>query len=46
MRERQGIAPEEPLERDDGRGHDREPYEREGGLAAGEAGVEEAGGHT
>ena len=43
VREGKRVAPEEPLEGDDGRRHDREPYERECGLAAGEAGVEKAG---
>jgi hypothetical protein len=44
VREGQRIAPEEPLEGDDGGGHDGEPDEGEGGLAPCEARVEEAGG--
>lgn len=36
------VTPEEPLERDYGRGHDGEPDEREGRLASGQAGVEES----
>lgn len=41
--EGQRVSPEEPLEGYDADGHDREPYQREGGLAASETGVEEAG---
>lgn len=37
VREGQRVAPEEPLEGDDGGGHDGEPDEGEGGLPAGEA---------
>ena len=40
----QRIAPEEPLEAGDARGHDGEPYQREGRFASSKSGVEEAGG--
>jgi len=40
--EGQGITPEEPLKGDDADRHQGEPDEREGGLAAGEARIEES----
>jgi hypothetical protein len=40
--EGQGVAPEEPLEGDDGGRHHGQPDEHEGRLAAGETRVEEA----
>lgn len=36
------VAPEEPLEGDEGRGHDREPYQRQSRFPSSETGVEEA----
>jgi hypothetical protein len=36
------ITPEEPLEGDHSRGHNREPDERQGGLPPSETGIEEA----
>lgn len=41
VREGERVTPEEPLEGDHSRGHDREPYQRQGGLSAGETRIEE-----
>jgi len=41
VREGEGVAPEEPLEGDDGGGHDGEPDQGQGGLSAGQTRVEE-----
>ena len=38
----EGIAPKEPLEGDDGRGHDRQPDQRQGRLASGQTRIEES----
>jgi hypothetical protein len=42
VREGEGVAPEEPLEGDDGGGHDGEPYQGQGRLPPSETRIEES----